>query len=196
MIRINLLPVRAQIRKENVRQIISLYLLSVALVAVGILYLWVSQSYQISSLATRLKQVQAEVANYAKYDKMLKELQAKKETLEKKRQTIVQLQQDRDKLVRTLALLSVNIPRDRVWFEKMTQSGGTITVDGVALSNETIAEFMRSLESSPYVDKASVNLVHSRLTTIGGVRLREFRMTCTISPFSVVQEKLKAQPKS
>jgi type IV pilus assembly protein PilN len=64
------------------------------------------------------------------------------------------------------------------------------------LSNETIAEFMRSLESSPYVDKGSVNLVHSRLTNIGGVRLREFRMTCIISPFSVVQERLKAQRKS
>jgi type IV pilus assembly protein PilN len=196
MIRINLLPVRAQIRKESVRQLISIYLLSVAFLVVGILYLWVNQSYQISSLSTHLQSVQAEVAKYAKYDKMLKELQAKKEILEKKRQAIVELQQDRDKLVRVMALLSVYIPPERLWFEKLSQAGGTITVEGVALSNETIAEFMRNLESSPYVDKGSVNLVHSRLTTVAGMRLREFRMTCIVAPFSAVQERIKAQQKS
>jgi type IV pilus assembly protein PilN len=196
MIRINLLPVRAQIRKENVRQLISVYLLSLVLLVIGILYLWVSQNYQVSRLQTNLQQVKAEVDKYAKYDKILKELQAKKETLEKKRQTIVELQMDRDKLVRVLALLSVTVPPERVWFEKLTQSGGSITVDGVALSNETIVEFMRSLESSPYVDKGSVNLLHSRLTTIGGMKLREFRMTCNISPFSVVEKRIPAQQPS
>jgi len=196
MIRINLLPVRAKIRKENVRQLISTYLLSVLLLAAGIGYLWVSQSLQISRLGSHLKQVQAEVAGYAKYEKILKDLQAKKATIEKKRETILALQQDRDNLVRVLALLSVEIPPERVWFEKLTQAGPAITLEGVALSDETIVEFMRNLESSPYVDKGTVNLVHTRLTNISGIKLREFRMTCNVSGYSVVQQRLKPQQPS
>ncbi len=196
MIRINLLPVRAKIRKENVRQQISIYLLCILLLAVGIGYLWISQSYQISHLNARLTQVKAEVAGYAKYEKILKDLRAKKETIEKKRETIIALQQDRDNLVRVLALLSVEIPPERVWFEKLTQTGTSIALEGVALSDETIVEFMRNLESSPFVDKGSINLVHTRLTNISGIKLREFRMTCNISGYSAVEQKLKTQQPS
>lgn len=196
MIRINLLPVRAKIRKENVRQLISIYLLSVLLLVAAIGYLWAYQGYQISRLGTRLQQVKAEVANYAKYEKILKDLQAKKVTIERKRQTILALQQDRDYLARVLALLSVQIPPERVWFERMNQAGKVITLEGVALSDETIVEFMRNLESSPYVDKGSVNLVHSKLTSISGIKLREFRMTCLISGYSTVEPRLKPQKAS
>ncbi|HAA05547.1 MAG TPA: hypothetical protein DCZ69_01060 [Syntrophobacteraceae bacterium] len=196
MIRINLLPVRAKIRKENVRQLISLYLLSVLVVVAVIASVWVWQMYKISHLQTSLQQVKAEVAQYAKYEKILQDLQAKKATLVKKRETILALQQDRDNLVRVLALLSVEIPAERVWFEKMSQAGAAITLDGVALSDETIVEFMRNLESSPYVDKGSVNLVHTKLTSISGMKLREFRMSCTISGYSVVQQRLKPQKSS
>jgi type IV pilus assembly protein PilN len=196
MIRINLLPVRAKIRKENVRQLISIYLLSVLLLVAVIGYLWAYQGFQISRLGTRLQQVKADVTKYAKYEKILKDLQATKVTLELKRQTILSLQQDRDYLARVLALLSVQIPPERVWFEKMNQAGTVITLDGVALSDETIVEFMRNLESSPYVDKGSVNLVHSKLTNISGIKLREFRMTCLISGYSTVEPRLKPQKSS
>lgn len=196
MIRINLLPVRAKIRKENVRQMISIYLLSLVLAVVAIGYLWVSQIFQISHLESRLQQVKADVAGYAKYEKILKDLQTKKATIQKKRQTILALQQDRDNLVRVLALLSVETPPERLWFERLSQAGGTITLEGVALSDETIVEFMRNLESSPYVDKGSVNLQHSRMANISGIKLREFRMTCNISGYSVVQQRVKPQQAS
>jgi type IV pilus assembly protein PilN len=195
MIRINLLPVRAKIRKENVRQLISIYLLSVLVVVCVIAYVWVAQTYKISRMEGHLQRVKAEVATYAKFEQILKDLQVKKATIEKKRETIIALQQDRDNLVRILAVMSVQVPAERVWFEKMTQAGPAITLDGVALSDETIVEFMRNLESSPYVDKGSVNLVHTKLTSISGMKLREFRMSCNISGYSVVQQRLKP-PKS
>jgi type IV pilus assembly protein PilN len=196
MIRINLLPVRAKIRKENVRQLISIYLLGVLGILGVIAYVWVAQAYKISRMEGHLQRVKAEVSNYAKYEKMLKDMQAKKATIEKKRETIFALQQDRDKLVRVLAVMSVQVPAERVWFERMTQAGPAVTLDGVALSDETIVEFMRNLESSPFVDKGSVNLVHTKLTNISGRKLREFRMTCTISGYSVVQQRLESQKPS
>jgi len=197
MIRINLLPFRVRIRKENVRQFISVYLLSVVLVLVSICYLWIRQNNQISVLDSRLKEVTREADSFAKYEKILQELLRKKEIIETKRRVIHDLQKDRDKLVRVLALMSISLPAERVWFEKLLQSGNSITVEGIALSNETIAEFMRNLEVSPYVVRGSINLVHSRLTAMGGMKLREFRLTGTLLSYSDFQEKLKAgQPQS
>jgi type IV pilus assembly protein PilN len=63
----------------------------------------------------------------------------------------------------------------------------------VALSNESIADFMRNLESSPYVEKGSVNLTHSRQKVISNMKLREFQVTYRFYPFSEVQKQLKAQ---
>jgi type IV pilus assembly protein PilN len=197
MIRINLLPFRVRIRKESVRHFISVYLLSVVLVLVSICYLWIRQTNQISVLDNRLKEVSREADSFAKYEKILQELLRKKEIIETKRRVIQDLQKDRDKLVRILALMSISLPAERVWFEKLLQSGNSITVEGIALSNETIAEFMRNLEVSPYVVRGSINLVHSRLTAMGGMKLREFRLTCTLLSYSDFQEKLKAgQPQS
>jgi len=197
MIRINLLPFRVRIRKENVRQFISVYLLSVVLVLVSICFLWIRQNNQISVLDSRLKELTREADSFAKYEKILQELMRKKEIIETKRRVIQDLQKDRDKLVRILALMSISLPAERVWFDKLLQSGNSITVEGVALSNETIAEFMRNLEVSPYVVRGSINLVHSRLTAMGGMKLREFRLTCSLLSYSDFQEKLKAgQPQS
>jgi type IV pilus assembly protein PilN len=197
MIRINLLPFRVRIRKENVRQFISVYLLSVVLVLVSICFLWIRQNNQISVLDSRLKELTREADSFAKYEKILQELMRKKEIIETKRRVIHDLQKDRDKLVRILALMSISLPAERVWFDKLLQSGNSITVEGVALSNETIAEFMRNLEVSPYVVRGSINLVHSRLTAMGGMKLREFRLTCSLLSYSDFQEKLKAgQPQS
>ena len=197
MIRINLLPFRVRIRKENVRQFISVYLLSVVLVLVSICFLWIRQNNQISVLDSRLAELTREADSFARYEKILQELMRKKEIIETKRRVIQDLQKDRDKLVRILALMSISLPAERVWFEKLLQSGNSITVEGIALSNETIAEFMRNLEVSPYVVRGSINLVHSRLTAMGGMKLREFRLTCSLLSYSDFQEKLKAgQPQS
>ena len=192
MIRINLLPFRVRIRKENVRQFISVYLLSVVLVLVSICYLWIRQNNQVSVLDSRLKELTREADSFAKYEKILQELMRKKEIIETKRRVIHDLQKDRDKLVRILALMSISLPAERVWFDKLLQSGNSITVEGIALSNETIAEFMRNLEVSPYVVRGSINLVHSRLTAMGGMKLREFRLTCNLLSYSDLEEKLRA----
>lgn len=193
MIQVNLLPVRAQKRKENVRQFISVYILSIALLLSVMAYFWISLHNQIQRLERRDTQLRTEVNQYVKYDKMLKELKQKKEIIDKKRAIIKDLQNDRDRVVRILAVLGVELPTDKIWFEKLSLSGNNITLNGVALSNEAIAEFMRNLESSPYVEKASVNLVFSRQVAISNMKLREFQLAYRFLPFSAVQEKLKAK---
>ena len=191
MIQINLLPVRVQKRKEGARQIASVYLLTVVLAMAVIGFLWISFSQKIASRQNELSALQQEVKKYAKFESALQELTKRKDLIARKLMIIKDLQGDRDAVVRMLALLSIQVPPEKMWFDKLAQTGNSVTLDGVAQSNETIVEFMRNLESSPYIEKGSINLVLSRQFAVKEMKLREFQLSYRFYPFSEVQKKLK-----
>lgn len=193
MILINLLPVRVQKKKETARQFVSVYFLSVLLSVAAMGYLYFSNTSEIEKLNARLSALQQEVAKYAKFEALLKDLTKKKELVDRKRTVIKSLQTDRDVIVRALAVLSIKVPAEKIWFERFNQAGDTISLDGVAVSNEAIVEFMRNLESSPYVDKGSVNLALSRQAVIENMKLRQFQLTYKFFTFSAVEKQLKTK---
>jgi type IV pilus assembly protein PilN len=191
MIQINLLPVRVQKREEGARQIASIYLLTIGLAVATIGYLWFSYDSQISIRQSELTGIQQEVGKYARFEAALQKLKKDKDLVDKKRGIIKDLQSDRDAVVRMLALLSIQVPPEKMWFDKLSQNGNSVTLDGVAQSNEAIVEFMRNLESSPYIEKGSINLVLSRQFAVKEMKLREFQLTYHFHPYSAVQMKLK-----
>jgi len=194
MIQINLLPVRAKKKRETARQFVSIYFLSIILMAIALGAAWFLKDREIQDKKAEFSRLQQEVAKYAKFEEMLRDLTKKKELVDKKRTIIRDLQQDRDTIVRVLALLSVQLPPERMWFDRLSQVGTTITLDGTAVSNEALVEFMRNLESSPYIEKGSVNLIHSRQTVIAHTKLREFQLSYRFFPFSEVKKRLATKP--
>jgi type IV pilus assembly protein PilN len=191
MIQINLLPVRVQKRKEGARQFASIYFLTVVLAVAIIGFLWIAYDNQIGLRQSELSAVQQEVSKYAKYDEALQQLTKRKELIDRKREIIKDLQNDRDAVIRMLALLSIQVPPEKMWFDRLAQTGNSVTIEGVAQSNEAIVEFMRNLESSPYIEKGSINLVQSKQLAVKEMKLREFQLTYRFCPFSEVQKKLK-----
>lgn len=189
MIQINLLPAKVRKSKDTTRLFILAYTTSLILVGCAIGYLWTSMVSEKDALEQRLAQLDQQVKQYAKFDKMLKELTQKKELIDKKTAIIKDLQKDRDAIVRMLALLSVELPPDKMWFEKLMQSGNVVTLDGAALNNESIVEFMRNLESSPLIEKGSVYLAHSRQSNVGNSKIREFRVSYRFYTYSQLQAK-------
>jgi type IV pilus assembly protein PilN len=186
MIQINLLPRRAKRRKVTHRQLFLGYLVSLAMALIVIGVIWILQRNEISDLQGRLARVEGEVRQFAKYEALLKEVTQKKLVIDKKREIIKDLQRDRDTLVRLMGLISAEIPADKIWLERLVQSANSMTLSGVAMNNESIAEFMRNLESSPYITKGTVNLTHSRQTLISNRKLREFQITYQYVPYSQV----------
>ena len=191
MIQINLLPVRTKKKREAARRFSSIYLLSIALGIAAMGYLWVTNNTEIEGKNRRLAQLNEEIARFSKYEAMLKELTQKKAVVDKKRGIVKSLQMDRDSIVRALTVLSIKTPAEKVYFDRFGQSQNTISLDGVAISNEAVAEFMRNLESSPYVEKNSVNLVLSRQTIVSDRKLRQFQLTYRFFTYSDVEKQLK-----
>lgn len=188
MIRINLLPIRKQQKQERSKHFVITYLLSILLGLSGIGYVWNTQSREHEKLNKRHAILSGELSRYNQYDEMLKKLKKEKGVIDEKRRIIKDLRRDRDRMARALALFSIYIPAEKMWFDKFSNSNGRIKISGVALSNEAIAEFLRNLETSPYIARGSVNLSHSRQKAMGKQKLREFQISCTVLPYSKVKE--------
>lgn len=192
MIQINLLPVRTKKKSRDAsRHFIPIYLTGVVLLIVVVCYFWVTRNNEISALNEKSQKLDKEIAAFAKYETILQSLTQRKEVLEKKSKIIGDLQKDRDSVVRILAMLSINVPPEKLWLDKMNQTGNVMTLHGMALSNEAVAEFLKNLELSPYVEKGSVNLAHSRQTVLKNMKLREFQVMYRFHPFSQVQKLLE-----
>lgn len=178
MIRINLLPVRAFRRKENVRRQVSIYFLSILFMAGLLAFAFVhfqgvlnELNDEKATLAQEEKELQAKV-------KEVQQLQKEEDDLKEKLETIAKLEKRRRGPVRILDEISKRIPPQKAYLLDMVQNKNTLTLKGVAMDNETIALFMSNLEASEYFK--DVELVRSAQEIRNEIRLKGFSVNCTI----------------
>jgi type IV pilus assembly protein PilN len=182
MIRINLLPVRRRRAEESVRKEVSIFLLLLGLSLAVMAYFHVAHSREIEQMTQDKKRLNDEITRYQARQKELKDLENKKKLLVQKLEIIDNLQANRDLVVRVLEQLATTVPSDKMWFRKLAQQGNTLTLEGVARGNETIAQFMEILAKSPYIDPNRVVLQQSRQEVIEGYKLKVFQLTCQVVP--------------
>jgi len=148
MIRINLLPFRAARKKENVRRQVSIFLLSLMLIAVGTIYTYMSLNRKIDDLNNQVAQTEKELKKYNKINKQIEKIRKDLKILEKKTEVIQTLEASREESVRFLDAMTEMVIGKRMWLTNLTVKGNSISTKGVALDNRTIADFMTRLERS------------------------------------------------
>jgi len=180
MIKINLLPVRAAKKKETAKQ--QLYIFVLALAAfIGLAFL--AYSYEMIKIKTtnddikrsekeiqRLKAVIGEIDN-------IKKLQ---DEVKKKLDILNRLRKEKTGPAIRLAKLSDATP-EKVWLTKYVESGGSISISGIAFNEDLIAAFMRNLVASD--EFANVELLVSEQIETGGVKAKRFDVSCIVNPF-------------
>jgi type IV pilus assembly protein PilN len=147
MIRINLLPVRASKKKETIRQQISILVLSVVGVLVVGLSMYGLLRTKINTAKTQIEASEKEIASLkAKIGTIdnIKKLQA---DVKKKLDVLSQLRRAKSGPASRLAALSDSVP-EKLWLTRYAENGTSISVSGVALSEELIALFMKNLQAS------------------------------------------------
>lgn len=179
MIRINLLPVRAEKKKESIRRQLSIGFLIIILAISIMAYLQVSLSKKVDAVRQELAQVQEEIRKYQKLMEEVRSFKTRKEILEKKIEVIKELERKRGGPLTLLEDLSTLIP-PTAWLEGLVEKDGSVEIRGIAADNETIAEFMRRLEASPHYEK--VELIVTRKIERGGMGLKSFEIS--FSPVS------------
>jgi type IV pilus assembly protein PilN len=201
MIRINLLPIGRRPVEEKIRKEVYAFFLLIFLSLATMAYFHLGQTRELDRLNQEKKQADSEILRYRDRQKQLSKLKKKQSVLKQKLKVIEDLRKNRDLPVRVLSELATRIPADKMWIQKLSQKSGTLTIEGVARGNETIAQFMESLAQSPFIDANAVVLKQSRQVNIQGYKLKNFNLTCKIvvpSPEKQAPEKesKKQQAKS
>ncbi len=149
MIRINLLPVKA-LQAEVTRRreiIIGAVVLGAALAL--LIGTHVYQAYELSNLQTELASLRAELQALNVKIKEVGDLQNKIKDLRSKNKIIENLNKKKSGPVLVMESLSTATPNS-LWLTDLRESGGNVTMNGLAVDNQTIADFMKAIALSKH----------------------------------------------
>jgi len=150
MAKINLLPWRAERRREREREFYMM-LGAAALAAVAILGIWWywmglrldNQDGRNAYLHSEIKLLDGQLAEIKELDKTKSKLLARKQIIEQLQASRAQMVHLFDELVRTIP--------DSVRLGSLRQTGDILTLQGVAQSNASVANYMRNLDNSKWL---------------------------------------------
>lgn len=146
---------------------------------------WLSATRTINQLDEEINQLTQEKARLAPIIAQVEEYQAKLAELEEKERLIERLKSEREGPVRMLDALSAELP-DFVWLTELTQRAGMVTIDGMAASLVSVADYIRKLEDSDWFQ--NVELVDASVDTRQEQEFTEFQLrTQLVSPASEAQ---------
>lgn len=182
MIKINLLPVRAAKKKETAVQQLIIFCITVGVVAAIVLSLYFVKTMQVSTTKNDITSANNKINELKTKIGKLEELKTLKEQVKKKLDVLSQLRKNKTGPAQRLAVLSDLTP-DQLWLTGYNEAGGDVRISGTAYTEELIAQFMKSLETSN--DFMNVELSVSEQTEIGGTKLKRFDITMKLeSPVS------------
>ena len=178
MIRINLFPFRAARIKENIRRQVTIYLLSTVFLVLALSYYTLNFNRETKALRDEQQKKQKDLATYQQTIKRIRKLQATIADVELKLNTIRDLEKVKTGPVKLLDDISMSVPRDKLWLTSLKEAKGVLTLEGTAMDNETVADFMNRLESTQSI--TSVELVKTQQKEIQGLKLslKDFALTC------------------
>jgi type IV pilus assembly protein PilN len=178
MIRVNLLPHRAEKRKARQLQFIVLSVISVVLGAVLVGFVHAAISTQISYQERRNAFLKKEIAVLDKQIDEIKKLREQTQSLLARKTVVENLQSTRSDVVHLLDQMLRILP-DGVYLKSLKQTGYKISLVGYAQSSARVSTLMRSIEDSPWLDTPTLVEVHA--TTVGSSRVSEFSLNFNLT---------------
>jgi type IV pilus assembly protein PilN len=177
MIRINLLNLREDRKKENRRQDISVSILMGVLTILigGHLYINVSREAEILQKQLTLKK--AEDVKLTKKVGEIKNLEKKNKELKKKIRIVETLNRNRLNTLKVMEEVSIQIPQ-KIWFKSLQKRGNVVTINGVSLDDQTLSVFISRLNHSEKFK--NVWLQQSKQILSNKVKLKGFSLYCNV----------------
>jgi type IV pilus assembly protein PilN len=171
MIRINLLPVKELEAEVVRRRELIIGAVSLALTVFLILGVYAYQWHQVSVLEKELAELGKELQVLNGKAKDVAELQKKIKEFEGKNKVIEDINKKKSGPVRVMESLSVATP-SALWLTEFKETGGNLTITGVAVDNQTIAEFLKALAAHAYF--TNTELVETTQNQQAGLPPRRF----------------------
>lgn len=161
MSRINLLPWRAERRKQRQQEFYVMLGMSALIAALLSFFIIGYYNAQISGQNDRNAFLQGEIAKVQKQIDEIKLLDEKKGRLLARKKVIEELQVNRYQMVHLFDSLVRTIP-DGVVLTGIKQEGEQLTLEGRSQSNARVATYMRNLEGSGWMTNPEVNVIEAK----------------------------------
>ena len=178
MIRINLLPFRTARKRESARKQVSIIFLSFLLTIAALTLVNLNLGSRIKTLNKKIEDTKVQVEKYRRAAREVDEIKKKLATLKKKTRVINNLENNREWPVRLLdAMTQVVVPK-RMWFTRLGVKNNGVGINGIALDNKTVADFMVRLEKTGMFK--SVELKKLERKVIDKSNLKQFQIYCRL----------------
>jgi type IV pilus assembly protein PilN len=177
MIKINLLLARKEKKKLGIRKEFIILILSIVLLVVllGVIHYLLDK--EKSDTQAKISQTKKEIAYYKSLTtEVLKAKEAQK-VLQDKLNVINSLRKEKSGPAKVLDELSIDKP-EKIHLESVKKEGSRLGIEGIALDDETIANFMTNLRKSKLFK--NVDLVVSEQVEQSQIKLKKFILSCEI----------------
>jgi type IV pilus assembly protein PilN len=178
MIRINLLPHRAEKRKAQQIQFIAFSVIAVILGAVIVGFVHVTIMAQIGYQEGRNAYLNKEIVILDKQIDEIKKLREQTKSLLARKTVVENLQSTRSDVVHLMDQMLRILP-DGVYLKSLKQTGNKISLLGYAQSNARVSTLMRSIQDSPWLNTPTLIEIHA--ITVSGARMSEFSLNFNLT---------------
>lgn len=149
MTRINLLPWREELREERKKEFVQ-YLAFVLLVAGGLVFVGGTViNGGIEEQEARNQYIESEIEVLDARIAEIRDLERRREELLARMRVIQELQGNRPVIVRIFDELVRTLGKG-VFYNSLTVNGSTVSVSGIAESNNRVSELMRNIDGSEW----------------------------------------------
>ena len=178
MVRINLLPHRAEKRAQRRRDFYALLGLAVGAAIVVVFAIGFIINGYIGVQTDRNEFIKAENKKLDEQIKEIATLRQELEGLKARQQAVEDLQADRNLPVHLLDELVKQVP-EGVYLQSLKQDNLRVALTGLAQSNERVSELLRNISNSVWV--SAPELVEIKAITVGRDTKRLFQFTINVT---------------
>ncbi|MCU4675832.1 PilN domain-containing protein [Catenovulum sp. 2E275] len=180
---INLLPWREQAKQKKQKSYIVI-LVMVGISALGLMLLVDAYySHLIANQQMRNQYLQNEILVLDAKIAEIKELKAKRKSLEQRMELIADLQHNRNLAAQVLAEITTTVPAG-IFFTELEKKGNSVFITGKSESNNRVSNLMRNAEASYLFELPLLNTIVAAKANAQIDLLSDFKMSVQVKPFA------------
>jgi len=177
MIKINLLLARKEKKKGGMRKEFIALILSIVFLLGAFIFIQWGLSKKQENILAQMTQIKAEIAKYKSLTTEVEKRKEEQKILQNRLDIINSLRRDKARAAKVLDELSIDKP-EKLQLESLKKEGPKLGIEGIALDDETIANFMTNLRKSKLFK--NVDLIVSEQIEQSKLKLRKFVLSCEI----------------
>jgi type IV pilus assembly protein PilN len=179
MIKINLLLARKEKKKAGMKKEMVILILSVAFLFVLLIAIqWITDKEKEDTLR-QISETKKEINYYKSLTTEVTKAKEAQKILQDKLNIINSLRKEKASPARVLDELSIDKP-EKIQLESLKKEGSKLGIEGIALDDETVANFMTNLRKSKLFK--NVDLIVTEQTEQSKIKLKKFVLSCEIIP--------------